>query len=223
MLSMLFPNKCVACGKIIDEGISVCEDCGKSLYRIDRQCCKYCGRDILPCGCMGEKNKFRRNISVFRYDGSAGKIVKRYKMGKITQISVYICQELSMLINEEYSDIDFDCMTYVPMSRIKKLFCGFDHAEMIAKGISQKLGLKNTALLKRKFSFKSQKSSKTKYNREKNIRGKFMVVKEVKDKTILIIDDVMTTGSTLNECAKVLKAAGAADVFCATFALTYKK
>ncbi len=222
-MSFLFPNKCVACGEIIEDGVSVCENCRKTLYRIDRQCCKYCGRDIPLCGCLGKNNYFFRNVSVFRYDGSAGKIVKRYKMGKITQISVYICKELSMLISEAYRDVYFDCMTFVPVSRVKKLFRGFDHAELIAKGVSEILGLENTALLKRRFSFKPQKSLHTKEKRQKNIYGKFRAMKNVKGKTILLIDDVMTTGSTLNECARVLKAAGAADIFCATFAATYKK
>lgn len=222
MMSLLFPNKCVSCGCILDDGLSLCGDCLKDLHRIDGIRCKYCGREIGSCSCLQKKNCFSRNISVFRYDGSAGNIVKRYKDGKIPQIAVYISDEMSMLIKEEYKDVEFDCITFVPALGLRRMRRGFDHAKLIAGGISDRIGIKSIPLLKRRFSLRPQKSLGSK-DRIKNIRGKFYAVRDAAGKKILLIDDVMTTGATLNECARVLKGAGADEVFCATFASTYKK
>ena len=112
MISYLFPNKCVCCGNIIPEKISICDECRKNLHRIEGKLCEFCGREIPHCNCRRSENGFRRNVSVFRYDGSAAQIVKRFKMGKIPQISVYISNEMSMLIEREYGAVEFDCVTF---------------------------------------------------------------------------------------------------------------
>lgn len=222
MISYIFPNKCVCCGKIIVEKISLCDECRKRLCRIEGNICRYCGREQAYCTCKRAGNAYERNVSVFRYDGAAADAVKRFKMGKIPQISVYISNEMSMLIEREYDGISFDCVTFVPMARIKETRRGFNHAELIAKRIADNLGLPMRPLLKRRFGFYSQKSLNS-ADRFKNVRGKFRVVKNVRGMTVLLIDDVITTGATLGECAGQLKNAGAAAVFGATFASTYKK
>lgn len=192
------------------------------MHRIEGELCQYCGREILHCNCRRSENGFCRNVSAFRYDGSAAQIVKRFKMGKIPQISVYISNEMSMLIEREYGTVEFDCVTFVPMTRIKEMRLGFNHAKLIAKRVSDNLHLPMSSLLKRSFGIHSQKSLNS-VNRYKNVRGKFHVVKNVQGMTVLLIDDVITTGATLSECAFQLKSAGAAAVFSATFASTYKK
>lgn len=222
MLSYIFPNKCASCGAIISEGLRVCDECSKGLCRINSVVCKYCGRDILHCTCCRRKNSFSRNVSVFRYDESASNIVKRFKMGKITQLSVYISEEMSMLIDKEYRDIDFDCMTFVPSTRISVIRRGFDHTRMLADEISKRVGIPVQKLLKRRFSLKEQKSLSA-LQREQNVRNKYTALRDITYKRVLLIDDIITTGSTLNECARALKQAGVKEVFCATFAATYKK
>ena len=222
MISYLFPNKCVCCGNIIPEKISICDECRKNLHRIEGKLCEFCGREIPHCNCRRSENGFRRNVSVFRYDGSAAQIVKRFKMGKIPQISVYISNEMSMLIEREYGAVEFDCVTFVPMTRIKEMRRGFNHAELIAKRVSDNLHLPMRSLLKRSLGIHSQKSLNS-VNRYKNVRGKFHAVKNVQGMTVLLVDDVITTGATLSECALQLKSAGAVAVFSATFASTYKK
>ena len=222
MISYLFPNKCVCCGNIIPEKISICDECRKNLHRIEGKLCEFCGREIPHCNCRRSENGFRRNVSVFRYDGSAAQIVKRFKMGKIPQISVYISNEMSMLIEREYGAVEFDCVTFVPMTRIKEMRRGFNHAELIAKRVSDNLHLPMRSLLKRSLGIHSQKSLNS-VNRYKNVRGKLHTVKSVQGMTVLLVDDVITTGATLSECALQLKSAGAAAVFSATFASTYKK
>ena len=222
MLSYVFLNKCVACGCIQTDGKPVCDSCKKTLYRITGIRCEYCGREILHCSCLRRRNIFSRNISVYRYDGSASNIVKRFKIGKLTQLAVYISSEMSILIKEEYGDIKFDCMTFVPSSRFKDMRRGFSHTKLIADRISNDLKIPNLSLLKRKFGTKEQKGQSAR-NRVINVRDKYRAVRDVSGMKILLIDDVITTGSSLNECARMLKKAGASEVFCATFASTYKK
>ncbi len=135
---------------------------------------------------------------------------------------LFIFPMKSMLIEREYGAVEFDCVTFVPMTRIKEMRRGFNHAELIAKRVSDNLHLPMRSLLKRSLGIHSQKSLNS-VNRYKNVRGKFHTVKSVQGMTVLLVDDVITTGATLSECALQLKSAGAAAVFSATFASTYKK
>ncbi len=105
-----------------------------------------------------------------------------------------------------------DIITFAPRRPEEARLYGFDQSEEIAKAFSNETGLPYSALLKRKGFSLPQKKLKRKL-RTKNIVGRFICTKSIKGKRILLIDDVVTTGSTVGECAKMLKESGAEKVY----------
>ena len=122
----------------------------------------------------------------------------------------------------EYNDIHFDAVTFVPVSKAKLHSKGFDHAELLAKAVAQALNLKLVSP-----PFKRKKKPAQKYLsmllRSKNADGSFMLKGNSVSGNILLIDDVITTGSTLSVCSELLKKAGANKVYCLTAATSSLK
>ncbi len=223
MLSLLFPEKCVYCGEIIHKAIvPICKKCSLNMPVIKGTRCKYCGREQTECFCKLGDYAFVKNISVLKYDGVSSTLVKRMKFGKKPPLAEFMGKEIAQSVKLYYSDISFDFITFVPMNKYKEIKRRFNQAEVIANTVGNIVGLPVINTLKRKFSFKDQKH-KNRKERFKNIKGQFGALSTYKYKTILLIDDVFTTGATLSECALMLKRAGALQVYTATFAITYKK
>lgn len=223
MLSLLFPEKCVYCGEVIlKSSVPICEKCAKNIPIIKGERCKYCGREYSECFCKLGDYAFTRNVSVLKYDGIAATIIKRLKFGKKPQLARFVGAEVAFCVKNNYSDIDFDFITFVPMNRFKLFKRGFNQAEIIANEVGKALGLPVKNTLSKKFSFKDQKSRRRK-ERIKSVKGQFKALSQYDGKTILLIDDVITSGATLSECSLMLKRSGALQVYTATFAITYKK
>ncbi len=223
MISLLFPEKCVYCGEIIlSSPIPICKQCSSKMPIIKGIRCKYCSREQTQCFCKLGDFAFTKNVSVLKYDGAAATIIKRLKFGKHPQLADFIGKEIAITVHQSYSDIDFDFVTFVPMNKYKLFKRGFNQAQVIAEKVSKQLNLPILSTLTKKFSVKEQKY-KNKKERLKGVRGQFKAISTYDGKTILLIDDVFTTGSTLSECSLMLKRAGALQVYTATFAITYKK
>ena len=113
--------------------------------------------------------------------------------------------------------LNIDIITFSPRRASQIRYYGFDQSEELGKALSSKTGIPCKALLKRVGSSKAQKKLKY-FQRLKNVKGKFVCTEDVTGKKILLIDDVTTSGSTLNECAKMLKHNGATKVYVWTLA-----
>lgn len=219
----IYVNRCVFCGKIISEHKLFCEDCKGKAHAIVKEPCQYCGREKEFCNCKIGDFAFDRNISYFYYDDVVSKIIYRFKFHDKLSLGSTISKYMLTAISDKYNNFTFDFVTYVPMFLLKRLYKGYNPAFVLAEYISKSMNLPLKSALGCKFRTKSQKSVPYK-DRRKNVKGKFYVKHcDVKDKSILLIDDVMTSGSTLSECARMLKKAGAKQVLCATFAITLKK
>lgn len=119
---------------------------------------------------------------------------------------------------QEHFSCEFDCVTSVPLSRKKEVERGYNQAELIAKRIGKIRKIPYKKILKRRHSTVPQ-NKLGKIEREENLLDVFFSVSsKIRHKNILIVDDIYTTGATLNQCAKVLKKAGAENVFSVTIA-----
>ena len=117
---------------------------------------------------------------------------------------------------------DFSVVTYVPQSRKKSMKRGYCPAELLAKELSSRMKLPRVQVLQR-IGDKEQKYVK-KSDRFANAKQNYALRKDAKiSGRVLLVDDLMTTGSTLNACAELLLKAGAEEVFCVTFAIAGKK
>ncbi|SNX53133.1 ComF family protein [Thermoanaerobacterium sp. RBIITD] len=221
-LDLLFPPKinCILCGKIIKDG-SVCEDCENKLPFITGNRCIVCGKPIElgeKCpDCKENDHIFKRNVSVFEYDDMMKSLIARFKYYKERQLSEFFAKYMhKYLLN---TDIKFDVIVPVPLHKTKLDERGYNQAELLARELSYRFDIILSKPIRRIKNTRSQ-TALNKEERAKNLKGAFKVVysEMVKNKTILLIDDILTTGSTLDECAKVLIESGAICVYTATIA-----
>lgn len=218
IINFFFPNKCARCRK--PSGSALCEDCSQGIFLLDLGRCPGCSK--LPKKCVCKKRKtYKRCISAYDFrSGSVRSIIYKLKSSGNKIVVSFLCDSMIERINKEYVNIGFDFVTYVPTLSSKRFSKGFDHAELLADGISRRL---NVPLIKppiKRVSSVNQKFQTGK-DRQKNASLAFVLKKNsVICGKVLLIDDVMTSGSTLYRCAEVLSLAGADEVYCAVAATT---
>lgn len=222
---VLYPDKCVCCGEITEDGEDVCGVCRNSLEYInrDKRCIK-CGLEKESCVCKARVYHFENIVSVFEYTGMAMHAVRHYKLYRKRHYSEFFIKHMVLLFLNEYRDIKFDAVCSVPTARISRMKHGFDHTAVLRDGIAVHLGLPvlKDVLCCRSF-VRSQHGSDFS-QRIKNVKGKYYTSKKLSGGTYLLIDDIKTTGATLDECAKQLLIAGADKVYAITaLASVYKK
>ena len=229
--NFFIPPNCICCGVTLDVRVKycICNECAEKLPFANGRKCKICGMplssqygDLYCQNCKNNKRSFAQNVSRYIYKDGISVAIKKMKFGsKQLWIADTFGIFLSQTVQEEYGDISFDGVTYVPVSKKRYFERSFNQSEEIAEALCQRLRLPflRDVLIK---PFDTPKQSSLKFNeRANNVRGKFAIAKPefVVDKTILLIDDVFTSGETINECAKILKKAGATSVYTATVAI----
>ena len=211
LLSSVYPNRCIGCGNIIEEGICLCNKCDKDIERINLQdICLNCGLESNSCTCKYNIFRFNSLLSIFKNCGIAQTAYYKYKFSKKQHYAKFFASEICNAVNTCYSDIRFDLVCSVPS--FKKF--GYDHSGYIAKEVAQQLKIPfDNKLLKCIKRTKKQHKSTIK-ERLINVDGKYKTTYNVSEYNILLIDDIKTTGATLDECAKSLLFAGANGVYC---------
>jgi len=219
--NLLFPENitCDICKKETQNKKELCESCFARLPFVKTPCQK-CGCDIkngLYCiRCKSYDFNFDYNIAVCRYNNFVKNIIFRFKNG-----DKYLYKFISLLMTNKIKEqkAQFDTIAYVPITKKVLRERGYNQSELLAKNISENLKLPLfTGLIKTKETL-FQKNCLAK-NRAENVKNSFSVTDktQIKDKNILLADDIITTGSTLSECALTLLKNGAKNVTTCTFA-----
>ena len=214
--------KCISCGKEIFDGSYFCPDCKESLPLNDKSICDHCGRELLVpqeyCStCKGELLTVDFARSVFTYRPPISTLIKKFKFGNKRYLAQAFCEYLSGLYLKCF--LTADVITFVPMTKKSLKRRGYNQGELLAKGVSEKVGVPCENLLVKKSETERQVKL-DKSQRLKNLVDAFKVVdrKKVKNKTVVIIDDVSTTGATGEAVGSKLKKAGAKKVILLTIA-----
>lgn len=206
LLDFIYPPRCICCFDVVKPDTLVCEKCIKD-FETRKNYIDFHSTDF-DC------------TSLYKYDGSVKGVIGCIKF----RHSLTICKKVGNLLVEEakrlHSNTPFDLVVYVPMTRKAKAKRRFNQSEVFARIISKHLNLKfeKNVLIKIRET-KPQKSLKA-AERKRNLKGAFKVVKDVEGKSVLLVDDIVTTGTTLKENAKMLYKAGARRVTAITFAKT---
>lgn len=217
----LCPQRCAYCGKVVSVQSLMCEDCSHSLPRIKGEVCKSCGREKNLCSCKGERY-FVSQAAPFWFEGVVRKGLHTFKFRKGQQNAQAYCLEMAQTVKERFSDIEFDCIIPVPMTAKSVKKRGYNQVEILCEGVSKNLGLEyhKENLVK---IYETEKQHGISYLlRKGNLTGVFDVAdpEAVSGKTVLLCDDISTSGETLNECAKMLWLCGAKEIYCISLALT---
>ena len=228
LLDILIPPVCALCNERVSESATLCPKCFAELNFITKPYCKVCGRpfgcevfgDMLCGHCLEKLPRFKKARSVLVYDGAAKKLILAFKHGDRLDLGPLLVKV--MLRGAEELMPEVDIVMPVPLHRLRLLKRKYNQSAILAKHLAKHFHKSyNLDILKRVRSSRNQ-GHLTASERRKNVMNAFCVKPSniLQDKTILLVDDVLTTGATANECAKVLLKAGAKQVFLLTFAST---
>ncbi len=220
---IFFPSgiKCVFCGREVSGDINICDNCISLLPFITGKTCFRCGGRVLEedvcMDCAKSDHAFIRNFAIFDYDGVFREKVLAFKQSGRKHIG----HAFSPFIYEKYKslDIPFDMVIPMPISKEREKERGFNQADILIEDIES-----NEHNVRRDIIFKIKntphQTGLSKENRRVNLEGAFMVADKslVKGKTILIVDDIYTTGSTMSQVAETLMKAKAKEVYGLTLA-----
>jgi len=167
--------------------------------------------------CGKRRRAFERCVSPFYHKGAAQNGIYTLKReGYVVTVAGFV-GEMAEVVRREYGGIPFDLVTAVPLHKRELAERGFNQAEKLGRALAERLGLPYATVLTKITVTAPQKELKA-VERSGNLLGVFDVCGAVSGKTVLLVDDVITTGATLDECAKMLKIFGAAEVYAVTAA-----
>lgn len=221
---LFLTNKCFYCGKILNKGETLCDNCKEHLPKISGERCKFCGAGKDRCKCNKRKMRYDGITSPFYYEDGIADGIARLKFGGKDFMAHRFAKDMAKVIETDFCDIKFDYITFVPISSFQWRHRDYNQSELLATELSKVLSLPVRNVLEKVFDNHIQHES-SQHRRKGNVLGVYDVREntDVSGKTILLVDDIKTTGATLNECAKILKIRGAEKVYCVTVALTGKK
>lgn len=207
LLQILYPPKCLLCRKI--------------LAKDELDLCHKCRVDGPECANFRKKLPFIDSwAAVWYYEGNARRSLLRYKFRGARHYVQGYGRLLGMKLLEEHPE-GFDLLTWVPISSIRKFFRGYDQVELIALAVGQELGREPVPLLRKTRHNRPQSRIVGEAKRRANVLGAYRVenIDILENKRILMLDDIITTGATAGECARVLLTAGAKEIHCGAMAV----
>ena len=205
LLEWLFPRKCILCRELLSKDeTDLCRAC-----RVDMPEYPY-GKKKVP--------HVSDLTALWMYEGHVRKSLHRYKFGRARHYAAPYGRLLAMRVRRDLPD--FDLITWVPVSRKRLRKRGYDQVELLAKAAAPELGVPAEKLLDKFRDNQANSSLKTPAERRANVLGVYRPVEpeRFRGKRVLLLDDILTTGATASECARVLLTAGAEEVLFAAVA-----
>ena len=210
LMHLLFPPKCILCGKLLEKQ--------------EQDLCRACRVDSPEYPIRKERLQFLDSFTaVWYYESSVRRSLLRYKFYGARSYAPGYGRLLAMKLLKSHPD-GFDCLTWIPVSRLRKLRRGYDQVELIAAAVGRELGMKPVPLLKKVRHNRPQSGISDAAKRRANVLGVYQEIdrQAIAGKRILLLDDILTTGATAGECARVLLTCGAKEVHCAAIAAARK-
>ena len=223
-VQLLFPLHCPVCDEIVTpSGEKICLKCLGRLKLLTPPWCVKCGKKLAGEGelctdCRGREHQFIRGRALYEYE-SAAPSVYRFKYGGRREYAEFFGEQMAEYLGDYVRDVNPDALIPVPLHRRRKLQRGYNQAQLLAQAVGERLGVPVcTDLLVR-----SKNTRPLKYQnyeeRQNNLKKAFNVARnDVKLKKIILIDDIYTTGCTIDEAAKALEAVGVSEVYFVTLA-----
>lgn len=224
VLDLLLPPRCISCEKIVPDPKTLCLDCWEQAAFITKPFCSCCGlpfeidvpEGALCLDCARVRPPFRSARSVFPYDEFSKKLILSLKHGDRTDLTPALGQW--MVRSGEDLIKQCDVITPVPLHWRRLAKRRFNQAGLLAQEVAKLTNLPCDPTILQRTRHTPPQGHLSRMARQKNLQGAFKVTKPVQDRSILLIDDVMTTGATLLNCSNLLLKNGAKHVYIITLA-----
>ena len=217
-LGLFFPRICLSCNERLSENEQfICSSCFNSLKFLENFC-PICGapKSTRKCHvCQTNEFLFEKACSVFMFNKVVQNMIHEFKYNEITRIAKFM-GALSQEYLERFKPFDhIDYIVPVPLHKVKKRSRGFNQAEYLTREISKKMNWKHLPKLIKRKRYTETQTKLNKDQRKKNVSFAFKINPkyEIKEKNILLVDDVFTTGATVNSISTILKEKHANKVF----------
>ena len=229
---MILPPRCIVTGDVVDEMGILSSDAWRKLYFIQAPLCQCCGipfdfeseENILCLDCLRTPPVFDQARSSLIYDEVSKKIILNFKYGDRTDFILTFTNWLSQAGYDLLTKTDM--LVPIPLHPLRLWVRRYNQAALLAQALSKSTGIKTYPTLLKRVKKTKQHQGMSKAERYQNIANAFAIDHThhslIKDKTITVVDDVLTTGATVSEAARVLKNAGAKTVYVLTIARTLK-
>ncbi len=219
----VYPEKCINCGAFCESG-NICSKCSPLFEPITKPTCDLCGLTKENCECKKSIYRFKGIAAPFINENAAQTALYNFKFNGYISAADFFASYMVQTAKLKFKNITFDYCFAIPMSKISELARGYNQAELLAERVAKALEIKyiKRALIKTKNT--STQHELTKEERFSNLIGAYKLKPNinVKGKTVLLVDDIKTTGATLDEATKVLLIKGAKAVYCLCAAITEK-
>jgi ComF family protein len=229
LLDILYPRTCAACGGPVGPDFHhVCWDCLSEVLYVRPPYCVLCGDPVegrvdhaFTCfNCSSANPHFDRARSAARYHGVLQELLREFKYRDALWLRRDLTQLLESCATAHY-DVggDIDAVAFVPLYPARRRERGYNQAEVLAGALARRLRKPLLSHCLMRVRATRTQTNLTAWERATNVRGAFRARRRrLEGRGILLVDDVMTTGATVNECARALKESGAARVYVVTVA-----
>lgn len=223
MITWLFPIRCPVCRQpVLPKGDLIHANCEARLLPLSEPICKRCGRQLKEetqefCAeCMVREPAWDMGRSMYSYGGIAGHIIREVKKSGTKEVIRFLGQKMAMQQRSFPGMQKVQCIVPVPLHKRKQNVRGFNQAELLAMALGKEWQLPVRKLLLKTKRTREQKSLSREHRKE-NVKNAYRINARVLGsdipEAVLLLDDIITTGSTLSACAEVLKEAGVKYVY----------
>lgn len=224
-MACIFPPRCPVCGGLrFPWESSTCPECAGKLRTVKEPVCFCCGRELTDdtkeyCGrCEKERLSFVRNFAVWQYDSRMKKSVADFKYNGRKEYAKFYIRHMKQRFGSQLLRYGVTALVPVPVSKERRRYRGFNQAELLADGLAEELEIPSIGLIRRTRNTAPQKELSP-GERKKNLESAFVwdekeaVSLERIPETVALVDDIFTTGATMEACTKILLSHGVKSVY----------
>lgn len=222
IIGSLYPPVCPVCERVIAKNKIICEKCKNEIALVKEPTCIKCGKplsvsDKLYCkDCNKRMHIYDKSLAVFEYSKSFKATMYRFKYSNAREYGNFFAKVADALYDSQLKQWGIQVIIPVPLYKKKEVSRGYNQAKVFGKSLSYVTGipLEDKLIIRRKSTVPQKELSDE--MRRINLEKAFAVKKEkaMEYTSVLLVDDIYTTGSTLDACAKVLKVSGVKKVYC---------
>ena len=220
LLALFYPPRCPLCDELLIPGEELCADCRRKSWTVHEPVCKRCGKPVereqveYCTDCERGKHAYRQGKAVFVYRDKVRQSMYRFKYSNRREYAQFYAKEAARLYGSWVEKCGIEVIVPIPMFSRKKRRRGYNQAEVFARALGKELNIPVDSRIVRRIRDTVPQKELNDRQRRKNLKNAFQLGKDmIKYSHILLVDDIYTTGSTMDTVAEVLLSGGAKDIY----------